>query len=380
MKFKKILVCVHIYYHNQVDYIIEKLRNIKKYDYDLYVTYSQENQETKEKFLNFNKDTKFLLTQNIGYDIYPFLFLIDKIDLDKYYCLLKLHTKNCNKFGSYSWRDDLYENLLDTENIFRNNFNKLKKYGMVGSKKWIFKMGDKLPEDSWLYEKICTEIGIEPIRANFVGGTIFLARIEIIKKIKNLNLLKLDYSCKKMETGSNSTAAHVVERLFGVICKQMNMRIYGSDQLKMFSEKWNKRFIKNVFSLENKYTYKYLTFLWISIRFKRYKYNINGDGNKLYIINGKNAYPLRKKSIKGLNVSIKGENNFIGIANNAKFENCNFKINADNGVILVKDNTELKNCEFTLEKEPYMQIEITENTKLENKEIISNDKYEQTII
>ena len=157
MKHKKILVCVHIYYHNQVDYIVEKLKNIKKYDYDLYVTYSQENQETKEKFIDFNKNTNFLLTENIGYDIYPFLVLIDKIDLDNYDCLLKLHTKNHDKYGSYNWRDDLYENLLDTEYIFRNNFNKLKKYGMVGSKKWILKMGDKLPEDSWLYEKICTE-------------------------------------------------------------------------------------------------------------------------------------------------------------------------------------------------------------------------------
>lgn len=247
MKYKKILVCVHIYYHNQVDYIIEKLRNIKKFDYDLYVTYSQENNETKEKFLNFNKDTKFLLTQNIGYDIYPFLVLIDKIDLDNYDCLLKLHTKNHDKYGSYNWRDDLYENLLDTENIFRNNFNKLKKYGMVGSKKWIFKMGDKLPEDSWLYEKICTKIGVEPIKAKFVGGTIFLARIEIIKKIKELNLLNLDFMDIKMKTGGSSSLAHVVERLFGVICKQMNLKIYGSNQVKMFSKKWKKNFVNNFF-------------------------------------------------------------------------------------------------------------------------------------
>lgn len=245
MKHKKILVCVHIYYHNQVDYIVEKLKNIKKYDYDLYVTYSQENQETKEKFLNFNKDTKFLLTQNIGYDIYPFLFLIDKIDLNKYYCLLKLHTKNHDKQGSYDWRDDLYENLLDTENIFRNNFNKLKKYGMVGSKKWIFKMADKLPEDSCLYEKICSKIGIEPIKAKFIGGTIFLARIEIIKKIKELNLLSLDFTDVKMETGASSSPAHVVERLFGVICKQMGLKIYGSNQVKIFSKKWREKLFNN---------------------------------------------------------------------------------------------------------------------------------------
>ena len=157
--------------------------------------------------------------------------------------LLNSDTKNHDKYGSYNWRDDLYENLLDTENIFRKNLNKLKRYGIVGSKDWIFKMADKLPEDSWLYEEICAKVGIKPIKAKFVGGTIFLARIEIIEKIKELNLLKLDYSCKKMETGSNSNAAHVVERLFGVICKQMNMRIYGSDQLKMFSKKWIKKHI-----------------------------------------------------------------------------------------------------------------------------------------
>ena len=101
MKKNRILVCIHIYYHNQVDYIIEKLSTLNRLNYDIFITYSEKNEETNKKFLDFDKNTRFLLVENKGYDIYPFLTLINKINLEKYFCVLKLHTKNHDKTGSY---------------------------------------------------------------------------------------------------------------------------------------------------------------------------------------------------------------------------------------------------------------------------------------
>ena len=220
-------------------------------------------------------------------------------DLGKYSCVLKLHTKNHDKKGKYYWRDDLYNNLLETKIIFRNNLAKLKKYGIVGSKNLIFKMENYWPEDSWLFEDVCTKIGIEPKKANFIAGTIFLARIEIIKRIKELNLLQLDFENKKMETGSNSTDAHVVERLFGVICNQMGYKIYGSDQRKIFSRDWNKEVLEKCFSIKNKYTFKYIKFLGFSIKLNRYNYLINGRRNRIFITSGDTRLFLKKDKLKG---------------------------------------------------------------------------------
>lgn len=365
----KILVCVHVYYHNQVDYIIEKLKSLNGLDYDLFVTYTNENKETNEKFLNFNKNVKFKQVENKGYDIYPFLVLINEIDLEKYSSLLKLHTKNCSTARNIIWRNDLYENLLGTKYIFRKNLKKLKKYGVACSKKWIYEMEDYWPEDTWLFEDVCTKIGIEPKKANFIAGTIFLARIEIIKRIKELNLLQLDFENKKMETGSNSTDAHVVERLFSVICNQMGYEIYGSNKRKLFSQNWNKEVLEKCFSIKNKYTFKYIKFLGFSIKLNRYNYLINGRRNRIFITSGDTRLFLKKRQIKGLDVSIKGNDNSINIAKTAKFINCNLIISSHNNNVVIKDNVKLENCTFVIDKNNDQTLTISENAILNGKKI-----------
>lgn len=375
MKSKKILVCVHIYYHNQANYIIDKLKNLDGFDYDLYVTYSQEDNETNQKFLNFNENTKFLLTKNIGYDVYPFLVLIDKIDLGKYYCLLKLHTKNCNKFGSYSWRDDLYENLIGTKRIFSRNLSKLKKYGMVGSEEWILQMGGKVPEDTWLYDEICKKIGIQSAIANFVAGTIFLSKIEIIQKIKELGLLKLDFNNKKMQTSSNGTPAHVTERLFGVVCEQLGYKIYGSSQRKIFSKEWKKKFIRNIFELKNKYTYKNLTFLWHTIKINRYEYLIQGERNNIYVFDEKKVYHLRKRKINGLDIEIKGDNNLIILNNDIEFQNSKINIEANRCIIEIKTTHDIKNLNIKLYEQDCQELTINKNSEITDLDIKSCTKH-----
>ena len=373
----KILVCIHIYYHNQVDYIIEKLKSIKGLDYDLFVTYVEENNETKEKFLNFNKNAKFKIVKNKGYDIYPFLVLINEIDLEKYSCILKLHTKNHDKLGSYSWRDNLYNNLLETKTIFRKNIKKLKKYGIICAENRIAKMEDNWAEDTWLFEDVCKQIGIKPTKAKFCAGTIFLAKIEIIKRIKELNLLQLDFENKAMETGSNSTNAHVVERLFGVVCKQLGYEIYGSNQRKIFSDEWNKKVFDNIFSVKNKGTYKYITILWFSIKLNRYNYPIIGNKNTIYLTENKEMDFLRKKTIKGLQIKINGNENMIKISKSAKFINCELIITTDDNNVIIEDNVKLENCTLIIEKNCEKKLKIERNSTLKNKKITMSDKYEE---
>lgn len=46
---KKLLVIFHIYYHEQIDYFIDKLCNINGIDWDLFITYTSESEETISK-------------------------------------------------------------------------------------------------------------------------------------------------------------------------------------------------------------------------------------------------------------------------------------------------------------------------------------------
>lgn len=380
MKLKKVLVCIHIYYHNQVDYIIDKLKSLNGIDYDLFVTYTNENKETNEKFLNFNKNAKFKIVENKGYDIYPFLVLINEIDLEKYSSVLKLHTKNKDEFDSYSWRDDLYENLMGTKNIFKANLKKLEKYGLVGSGKRITTMNRRFSENTLLFEKICRQIGIEPKKVNFIAGTIFLARIEIIKRIKELNLLQLDFENKTMETGSNGTVAHVIERLFGVLCNDLGYKIYGSNKRKIFSKEWKNNILRKIFSIQNKNCKKFYTIFGITISKNRYKYRIKGDDVIIYIINDKDKKFLKSKQINGLEIEIKGNGNYIEIAKNASFENSKLIIESNTNDIIIEDNVKLKNCTFVLKENENKLLKITKNTSLEDKEIVLKNINEELII
>ena len=380
MKKNRILVCIHIYYHNQVDYIIEKLSTLNRLNYDIFITYSEKNEETNKKFLDFDKNTRFLLVENKGYDIYPFLTLINKINLEKYFCVLKLHTKNHDKTGSYIWRDQLYNNLMETKTIFRKNLGKLKKYGIVGSKYRITEMENYWPEDSWLFEKVCKQIGIPATKTKFVAGTIFLARIEIIKKIKELNLLQLDFESKKIETGSNSTNAHVVERLFGVICNELGFKIYGSNQRKAFSKEWRNNILRKIFSIQNKNCKKLYTIFGITFSKIRYKYKIKGCDNNIYLTENNERKFLKEKTIKGLEILINGDGNVIKIAKSASFENSKLIIESNTNDIIIEDNVKLKNCTFVLKENENKLLKITKNTSLEDKEIVLKNINEELII
>ena len=380
MKLRKILVCIHIYYHNQVDYIIDKLKSLNGIDYDLFVTYTNENKETNEKFLNFNKNAKFKIVENKGYDIYPFLVLINEIDLEKYSSVLKLHTKNKDEFDSYSWRDDLYENLMGTKNIFKANLKKLEKYGLVGSKKRITTMNERCPENVWLFEDVCKQIGIEPKKANFIAGTIFLARIEIIKRIKELNLLQLDFENKTMETGSNGTVAHVIERLFGVLCNDLGYKIYGSNKRKIFSKEWKNNILRKIFSIQNKNCKKFYTIFGITFSTNRYKYKVKGDDVDIYITDDKDKKFLKSKQIDGLEIKINGNGNYIKIAKSAKFKNCKLIINSNTNDVIIEENVQLENCLFNLNENEGKLLKITKNSNLKNRELVLKNKNEECII
>ena len=84
---------MHIYYTDQLNLLVDCLKNIP-YDYDLYVTSDDKNQDLISKTISQQKpDFNFISVENVGYDIWPFIKVITDIDLSKYDYLIKLHTK-----------------------------------------------------------------------------------------------------------------------------------------------------------------------------------------------------------------------------------------------------------------------------------------------
>ena len=111
----KILVHLHLYYHDQLDYFIKKLKNITC-DYDLYVTMVEMDEKVIDKLKQFKSSVKIIKVENRGYDIWPFICVINMINLSDYNYIIKLHTKNYRtsvwsyngvNYIYYQWRNAL---------------------------------------------------------------------------------------------------------------------------------------------------------------------------------------------------------------------------------------------------------------------------------
>ncbi|MDR0303990.1 MAG: rhamnan synthesis F family protein [Chitinispirillales bacterium] len=87
---KKILVHLHLFYEEQFDIFAEKIKSaLERYNYSLFITVSDCNDEIKQKFLSFKPDAKFIIVKNIGADIFPFITVLNSVNLEDYDYIIK---------------------------------------------------------------------------------------------------------------------------------------------------------------------------------------------------------------------------------------------------------------------------------------------------
>ena len=226
---KPILVIVHVYYMNLWNELKGYLKSIKC-PYDLYVTTSVDDTELKNDILNFNQDAHVVLCENLGYDIWPFVHVINGIDLDKYSYIIKLHTKRDIKIGDTEfreldgakWRDALLSFLKSpaTFQKYLDAFELNPHIGIQNNCKVIVKHDfyDKIARRNT--KKWILEHGLPNIKFSFVGGTMFIARASIFKDLQLLNIASSNF--EKTSEKHNGQFAHIVERLFGYLAYKNN--------------------------------------------------------------------------------------------------------------------------------------------------------------
>ncbi|MBR1545048.1 MAG: hypothetical protein IJ638_03850 [Alphaproteobacteria bacterium] len=238
---KKLLVHLHLFYHNQVDYMIEKLSNINGCKWDLFVTFCENNADSKKKIWALKPDAKFLKVENRGYDCWPFIQVLKNINLDDYDYVLKLHTKNYYKketslngfiFTGYQWRDSLVNALVGSKEIFKKNLDILNSkddIGMIVDKNFFLKLTTHLPEDTILLPKLKERLKIASNFQYFIAGTIFIIRANILKPLLENTVFKKTEFPMYSKTATNSTIAHAMERIFTILCDDMGYKVYPSD-------------------------------------------------------------------------------------------------------------------------------------------------------
>ncbi len=239
MSKKLLLVHLHIYYESQVDYFLKKLENLAGYSYDLYVTLIQKRDDIIQTLKAFKPDVRIQIVENRGYDVAPFINILNQVNLDDYLYVLKLHTKGTswakntkmNHFimSNSDWRRLLVDALLKDANCVRENirlFEENLDVSMIGSAVCMCNKPRHYQKVIVRVNEVLARLGLPSVSScRFIGGTIFMARANIFKILQH----KFQISDFEETNGlvKEGLLAHAFERVFGLLALQNDGRIQG---------------------------------------------------------------------------------------------------------------------------------------------------------
>ena len=222
----KLLVHLHIYYHDQTDYFIEKMANIgTRHEWDLAVTLCERNPVTEQKLKRFKPDAEFILVENFGYDVWPFIRVIRQKNIDCYDYVLKLHTKHpvtrkVNKITmhGYQWRDRMVDALLESPERFERSLGVLESDPSAGVIYSLYacRWSNRCRKGMRLYNEF-VRLGMMPADMRFCAGTIFMARAEIYKILQSDKIEAGMFNDSVPVSDSDMTMAHIYERVLTML-------------------------------------------------------------------------------------------------------------------------------------------------------------------
>ena len=238
---KPILIHVHVYYPNLWPELKNCLANIKDYPYQLYVTMVEKHQDIEKDIRENFPNAHIELVDNRGYDIGPFIYILNKVNLDDYSYVIKLHTKrdytgelsnyvlNGINVGKDRWRKLLLLPFCSVKN-FKKALSLLsnKKVGMVGASALIIN-GDTHNEGITLFEdrlkSLLKEMGLEYTFLSFIGGTMFIAKAPLLKILQKQTFFQFNPSLSVNRDYND--IVYIVERLLGTIIVAQGYKIAG---------------------------------------------------------------------------------------------------------------------------------------------------------
>lgn len=204
---KKVAAHLHFYHPRQTQDLLIKLQKMP-IEYDLYVTYSRNHPTTLKRLQQ--KAHYIEKVENYGFDIAPFLKLVQEGKFDDYDFVYKFHGKKNTK-----WRNNLVYPIVTKGNLFLQE--EQTKARIAYSRKYAC---DLEYQNTQIINKILTEFNIErPENRKFCAGTMFIANKKYIELLKTLDI---DFDNFKHEIKSDGTYSHAFERVFGYLIDPQN--------------------------------------------------------------------------------------------------------------------------------------------------------------
>ncbi len=235
----RILVHVHLYYHEMWSQLRNCLENLQGTHWDLCVTLVKHDTALEDKIKAFKPEVLMLTVLNRGFDVGPFLEALSHYDLSNYDFVLKLHSKRnvlplttVNGIVDVSgsrWRELLLSLVSSKDNFFKciNAFAQDPSLGMAGNYSLIQKVVKRGDFNSFVLRQasdLLKSLNLTPYPQEsfcFVAGTMFMMRAEIAQKLKDLNLHCEDFEVPDRQK-RDFDLAHVFEYLFGWLVSSLS--------------------------------------------------------------------------------------------------------------------------------------------------------------
>lgn len=227
---ENILVHAHVFYPDIWSELEECIANIAPQHYDLYVTLVEKNVALEKQIKAFNPQVTILTIDNVGFDVGPFIHVLNQVDLTQYTHIIKLHTKRNVPIGGrvakkYDAAGNLWRSYLLSFVKTRLNFERclaaFAKNSQLGmcAHHCLMTYKKLSKDDCYAFEQSSLLLRAMHLpmqsRRQYVGGTMFMAKAALFLPLQQL---QIPLSSFEKPDGLNvRTKAHIIERLFGVL-------------------------------------------------------------------------------------------------------------------------------------------------------------------
>jgi lipopolysaccharide biosynthesis protein len=231
---KPILVHCHIYYADLWPELRSCLLNMQAYPFQLFVTMVQELPEIGNDIRQTFSQAQIEIIENRGYDVAPFIHLLNSINPDDYSYVVKLHTKRNLPTGALvnyfdvsgaKWRNYALSFVTSPDKFqqcvraFENNA----KLGMITNYHLIMQdeQYDKTAQTRVF--KLLEQLEYTSSHYKWVAGTMFMTRACILKPLQRFYWTNEDFATPDQK--HSTQLAHVIERLLGCLCVNQGYEI-----------------------------------------------------------------------------------------------------------------------------------------------------------
>ena len=252
----RVLVVCHLFYFSALPEIREYLDNLAPYHPKFIFTYARDFCSPSElESLRADYDNVELRPyDNLGYDLAPFLDVLENVNLEDYDVVVKLHSKSTERerlvyglrFGRREWFVRLFDGVVGPFTVHQMIDTLLndRQVGLVAESKCL-----SFVDPPYIRRMICDRLSKRGLplpvdNYHFVGGTCFAARAQALQALKDLHIVSHDFENVRYGVFS---LAHALEREMCSLVMAQGLELRGIDTHPLWAW-WSNRIAQRMYA------------------------------------------------------------------------------------------------------------------------------------